>query len=186
MRKVVLQELVSVDGFAAESDGELGFFEAIRDYRELDRDNVEFLERFDTVLLGATTYRMFVEYWPSQTAADEPVADRVNTIGKVVFSSTLDSAPWGSWEPARLVRGRAEDEVAALKQVDGGDMIVWGSLSLGRSLLAARLVDEVQLIVAPIVLGSGVRPFPESTIGLELVEVKQYEAGAASLRYQVR
>jgi hypothetical protein len=90
-RRVIVQELVSVDGFVAGPSGELEFFEAVSDYSEVDQDNLSILDQVDTILLGTTTYRMFVEYWP--TAADELMADVVNSTPKIVFSSTLDRAP---------------------------------------------------------------------------------------------
>ncbi len=97
-RRVILQELTSVDSFVAGPSGGLEFFDAVSDYSEVDQDNLSLLGDVDTILLGRETYRMFVEYWP--TAEGEPVADAVNTIPKIVFSSTLGSAPWGRWEPA--------------------------------------------------------------------------------------
>jgi dihydrofolate reductase len=184
MRKVIVQELVTLDGFAAGSDNELDFFESVADYSEVDRDNLQALQNVDTILLGAATYRLFVEYWP--TAEDELVAKAVNTIHKIVFSSTLDSAPWGSWPEARLVHGNATDEVASLRQGPGKDIMVWGSLSLAQSLLGARLVDEIELRVCPIVLGNGRRLFTDTTTGLqpELLEAKTYKSGIVSLRYR--
>lgn len=92
MRKVILQELVTVDGLAAGPNGELDFFDVVTDYSEVDRDNLQMLEGVDTILLGDRTYRMFVEYWP--TAEGEPVAESVNTIPKVVFMSTNTSPAW--------------------------------------------------------------------------------------------
>jgi hypothetical protein len=68
------------------------------DYSEVDQDNLSILDQVDTILLGSRTYRMFVEYWP--TAEDELMADVVNSTPKIVFSSTLDRAPWGRFEPA--------------------------------------------------------------------------------------
>jgi dihydrofolate reductase len=185
-RKVIVQELVTVDGFAAGPGGELDFFDAVPDYTEVDRDNLAALQQVDTILLGAATYRMFIEYWP--TAEGEPVAKAVNTIPKLVFSSTLEAAPWGDWPEAQVVRGPAVDEVAALKERPGGDVMVWGSLSLARSLLAAGLVDEVQLRVCPIPLGAGLRLFTEETahVGLELLEATPYSSGIVALRYATR
>jgi dihydrofolate reductase len=151
MRKVILQELVTVDGLAAGPNGELDFFDVVTDYSEVDRDNLEMLKRVDTILLGDRTHRTFVEYWP--TAEGEPVAESVNSMSKIVFSSTLDHAPWGSWDDAHLVRGGAADHVAAQKQRPGKDLIVWGSLSLAHSLLNANIIDEIDLLVCPIVLG---------------------------------
>ncbi|GGO72196.1 hypothetical protein GCM10012289_39680 [Nonomuraea cavernae] len=185
MRKLIIQELVTVDGYAAGPDGELDFFESVTDYSQVDQDNLQIMENVDTVLLGAATYRMFVEYWPT---ADETVARSVNTMPKLVFSSTLDKAPWGDWEPARVVRGDAADKVAELKREPGGDIMLWGSLSLARSLIRAGLLDELQLRVIPVAVGAGQRLFPDDLgrLDLELIEAKPYSSGITSMRYRPR
>lgn len=193
MRKVIVQELMSVDGFVADTDGGLDFFEAAPDFGEVDRDNLAMMQEADTVLLGRTTYGLFVDFWP--TAEGEPVAEMVNTTPKVVFSSTLGRAPWGRWEPARVVRGDAAGHVRDLKSQPGQNMIVWGSISLAQSLLRAGLVDEVWLTVLPTLLGTG-RSFGAEGIGgragvsgsggaLTLREAKPYGSGIVSLRYAV-
>ncbi|MEV0590598.1 dihydrofolate reductase family protein [Nonomuraea cavernae] len=185
MRKLIVQELVTVDGYAAGPDGELDFFESVTDYSQVDQDNLQIMENVDTVLLGAATYRMFVEYWPT---ADETVATSVNTMPKLVFSSTLDKAPWGDWEPARVVRGDAAEKVAELKREPGGDIMLWGSLSLARSLIRAGLLDELQLRVIPVAVGAGQRLFPGDLgrLDLELIEAKPYSSGITSMRYRPR
>jgi RibD C-terminal domain len=104
MRKVLVQELMTLDGFVAGPNHELDFFESAGDFSEVDRANLKQLEGVDFVLLGAATYRMFVDYWPTPQSEGEIVAEMVNTIPKVVFSSTLDRAPWGTSPEARLVR----------------------------------------------------------------------------------
>lgn len=184
-RRVIVQELVTVDGFVAGDDGGLDFFDSVSDYSEVDTDNTAILREVDTILLGRTTYEMFVDYWP--TADDEMVSSAVNSIPKVVFSATLDKAPWGAWEPAQVLAGDAVDHVRRLREEPGGTLMVWGSITLARSLLAAGLVDELQLRVVPITLGGGV-----SLLGagagagrhdLTLVEAKPYRSGVASLRY---
>lgn len=187
MRKVLVQEIVTVDGFAAGPKGELDFFESAGDFSEADRANLRQLEGIDTVLLGAATYRMFVDYWPTPQSEGEIVAEVVNTIPKVVFSSTLERAPWGTWPEARVVRGNAVDEVTALKQQPGKDIIVWGSLSLAQALLGAGLVDEVQLHVCPVTLGEGRRLFAgdAARLDLQLLESRTYDVGGlVSLRYR--
>ena len=184
-RRVIVQELVSVDGYVAGPSGELDFFDKVADYSEVDQDNLSFLRAVDTVLLGTETYRLFVDYWP--TAEGELIADAVNTTPKIVFSSTLDSAPWGRWEPARVVSGSAVDHVNQLRHAPGGDIIVWGSISVAQSLLGAGLVDEIQLRVVPIAIGHGRSLFTvdASRGGLALLEAKAYASGIVSLRYAV-
>lgn len=182
-RRVIVQELVTVDGFVADDDGGLDFFDSVSDYSEVDTDNIAILREVDTILLGRATYEMFVEYWPS--ADGELVASAVNSIPKIVFSSTLDKAPWGAWEPAQVLEGDAVDHVRRLREEPGGTLMVWGSITLARALLAAGLVDELQLRVVPITLGGGM-----SLLGagvgrhdLTLVEAKPYGSGITSLRY---
>ncbi|WUI00306.1 dihydrofolate reductase family protein [Spirillospora sp. NBC_00431] len=185
MRRLIVQELVTVDGFVAGPDGELDFFDSVSDYSHVDRDNLQLLEDVDTVLLGAATYRMFVQYWPT---ADETVATAVNTMPKLVFSSTLEEAPWGDWAPARVVKGDAAAKVADLKRQPGKDILVWGSLSLAGSLARAGLLDELQLRVVPVAIGDGRRLFPDD-LGrrdLDLVEASPYPSGIISARYRPR
>jgi dihydrofolate reductase len=184
VRKLIVQELVSVDGMAAGPNGELDFFDAVSDYSGPDTDNLTILDTVDTVLLGSVSYRMLSEYWP--TAEGEIVAERVNSISKIVFSGSLAEAPWGRFEPATVVAGGAADEVRRLLAQPGGDIIVWGSLTLARSLLSAGLVDTLHLLVIPVVIGRG-RPLLTEGLGsLTLLEAKPYPSGIVSLRYAVR
>ena len=150
---------------------------------QADDDNLELLESVDTMLLGATTYRLFVDFWP--TATDDVIAPKLNALRKVVVSSTLDSAPWGDWEPGEIVTDPVA-AVAALKAEDGKDIILWGSITLFHTLLVAGLVDEVQLRVCPVVLGGGKSVFPTggAAINLELIEARPWARGGVLLRYQ--
>ncbi|MBA8960109.1 dihydrofolate reductase [Rhodococcus percolatus] len=186
-RRVVVQELTSLDGFVAGRSGELDFFDAVPDYGEVDRYNLRLLADTDLALLGRKTYQMFSDYWPTEQAQGEVVAETVNAIPKLVFSSTLDSAPWGDREPAQLWPGDAVEGVQQLRQEPGGDLIVWGSITLARSLLAAEMVDEIQLHVVPILLGQGRRLLDEDTgmHALTLLESKGYDSGVVTLRYRV-
>jgi len=181
MRRLIFQEYVTLDGYAAGPNDELDFFDTIAE--QADDDNLELLDGIDTMLLGARTYRLFVDYWP--TATDEVIAPRLNALRKLVASTTLDAAPWGEWEPGEIVR----DAVAAVRELkaeDGKDIILWGSISLLHTLFAEGLVDEVQLRVCPLVLGAGKSVFPTGadSVPLELVEAKPWASGGVLLRYQ--
>jgi dihydrofolate reductase len=184
-RQVIVQELVTVDGFVAGPSGELEFFEAVSDYSEVDQDNLSILGQVDTILLGSRTYRLFVDYWP--TAEGELMAEFVNSTPKIVFSSKLDRAPWGRWEPARVRKGSAVDHVRQLRREPGRDVVVWGSISLAQSLLEAGMVDEIQLRVIPIMVGHGRTLLTEHSgrQDLTLLEAKPYASGIVSLRYAV-
>jgi dihydrofolate reductase len=183
MRRLIFQEYVTLDGYAAGPDGGLEFFDAIAAHP--DDDNLELLEGIDTMLLGAQTYREWVSFWPTEASADEPIAAKLNALRLVVVSTTLASAPWGSYEPGLVVRDL--DAVRALKaEATGKDIILWGSITLFQSLLRARLVDEIQLRLCPILLGSGRSAFPagESPVGLELIEARPWGAGGVLVRYR--
>lgn len=187
MRKLILQEFVSVDGYAADSNGKTTFFESLNGNggSEVDDDLLHFITTIDTILLGANTYRMFVEYWPTATIDQERVADALNQTPKVVFSSTLEEALWGKWEPARLVKTSASEEVKKLKQQPGKDLVIWGSVSLAQSLLADGLIDEIQLRVCPTALGRGL-PLFAGVLPLQLMETKVYPSvGLVLARYAV-
>jgi dihydrofolate reductase len=189
MRKVVVQQFVTLDGFAAGPNGELDFVTetgaaADPTYGPFVESQLAFIESLDTILLGAVTYRMFAEYWPEQTTETQRIADALNATPKVVFSSTLESAPWGSWEPARVVAGSAAEEVRRLKADSGKDMVVWGSLTLADSLMREGLVDEYRLQVCPVVLGHGKRLFEDglATQRLTRLETNTYDEMVA-VRY---
>jgi dihydrofolate reductase len=180
MRKVIVQEFVTVDGFGAGPNGEIEFIVDSSDSDpttgEFVDDQLRFLETVDTILLGAETYRMFAEFWPEQTVETQGIADALNSTPKVVFSTTLDRAPWGDWEEARVVSGDASDEVRRLKEEPGKDLVLWGSLSVARSLTRDGLVDEYRLWICPVVLGHGKRVFEDGQAQrLRFVETKTYD-----------
>lgn len=186
MRKVILQEWVSIDGFAAGPNGETDFLASPFLNEGSDEDILRFMDGIDTILLGAVTYRLFVDFWPTATTDTEIIADKLNATPKLVFSRTLQQAPWGKWKDAGIVKNSAIEEVAKLKQQPGKDMVLWGSISLAQSLTKEGLIDEYELRVCPIVLGKGRRLFSGETAGLDmkLVETKAYKAGLVLLRYQ--
>jgi dihydrofolate reductase len=187
MRKLILQEFVTLDGFAADANGTTSFFENLtgKNGEDIDNDLLHFISTIDTILLGANTYRMFVDYWPSATTQQEIVADELNKTSKVVFSKTLQCAPWGKWPDAKIISTDAVGEVKKLKQQPGKDMVLWGSLQLAQSFLSANLIDEVQLRVCPVVLGEGKPLFTKETSAqLNLKDSKVYKAGVVLLSYQ--
>jgi dihydrofolate reductase len=129
---------------------------------------------------------MFAQYWPEQTTETELIADALNATPKVVFSTTLEKAPWGSFEEARVVASSASDEVRELKGEEGKDLVVWGSLSVAQALFGDDLVDELHLWVCPVLLGGGKRLFPDGIDSqhMRFVETKTYEGGVVSLRVE--
>ena len=186
MRKLIVQEWLSLDGFAADKDGKLDFFPTRETDQFSDRDQLRFLDGVDTVLLGRKTYELFVGFWPTAKLDQEIVADRLNTLPKVVFSNTLSEAPWGNWCPARVVSSDALAEIRRLKAEDGKHLVLWGSLTLAQQLIFANLVDEYHLQICPTMIGGGRPLFPSrpAYARLKRVEVRNYDTGVTCLRYE--
>lgn len=184
MRRLIFQNFVTLDGFAAGPNGENDFIVA---NTQLDEDFKRSAERIDTILLGRETYSMFSQYWPTVTTETELIADFVNTTPKLVFSHTLEAAPWGDFEAAQVVKGDSAEEITKLKEQPGKDMILWGSVSLGHSLIQAGVIDEYQVRICPSVLGAGKRLWPDDLppANLKLVESKTYDdIGLIVVRYE--
>ncbi|MBM9467212.1 dihydrofolate reductase family protein [Nakamurella leprariae] len=181
---MLAQQWVSVDGFAAGPNGGQDLFEAIDDPAPSERANIALLRDVDVVLLGRRTYETFSSFWP--TATGEPMAEYVNAVPKVVASRTLTAAPWGDRPPA-AVTSDAAAWLRSVKIQPGGAVLVWGSLVLMRSLLTAGLIDQLELLVAPIALGRGTPLVdPDRPVRLDLLEGQVWESGTARLRYRVR
>ncbi len=184
MRKVILQEFLTLDGLAAGPDGSTDYIPAsTQGDQSFGQHQFGLAETIDAILLGRVTYGMFASYWP--TATSDPFAETLNAIPKIVFSRTLERAPWGKYPDAELVRTGAAEEVGRRKAQSGKDMIVWGSLSLARSLMKAKLIDQYQLVICPVVMGRGTPLFREDgpALDLKLQEATRFDRGAVLLRY---
>src|SRR5262245_26284476 len=132
MRRVVLQTFVSLEAHAAGANNSVDFIPAsTKGDRRFGSEQIELMDSIDTLLLGQVTYRLFAGYWPNvRTGEEAPFADKFNSKNKIVFSQTLERAPWGGWGEARIVRTDAADEVRRLKGEPGKDMLVSGSISI--------------------------------------------------------
>ena len=188
MSKLIVQEFVTLDGFAAATDGALDFMPGAGTTpvdRQLERDQLRFIrEDVDTMLLGRATYELFNGYWPSATTDTDLVADELNGLSRVVVSRSLERAPWGERGQAKIGRDGVEAAATLRRQCPRG-VVVWGSLGLARALLQAGLVDECQLYVCPCVLGAG-KPLFAPGPGLQalrLLDVRRYESGVVLLRH---
>ncbi len=176
MRKVVAYLLMSVDGVAEDPEQFLWHFD---DVMEANLSRVIAVQ--DTVLLGRRMYDEWSRYWPKSD--DQPFADFINNVSKRV--ATTAPLP-REWKNAEAIPGPVEDYVRELKTSDGGDVGLHGSLSLTQTLLAAGLVDELRLVVAPCVVGSGRRLFADGTAHtLELVESAGSPSGSLLVHYKV-
>lgn len=177
---IIVDEIVSVDGFASRLNGDIDFFVEREGLTEAV-GAAERMGRVAAVLLGSQTYREFSEYWPTQ----DPVLP-VNRLPKHVLSNSLESAPWGAKAPARVERGSDAATVARrLEKKYGGDVIVWGSLAVAEALLAARAVDELWLRVVPVAIGVGRTFWPPQDIELRDAEILDNGSGWGRARYQL-
>ena len=186
MRKLILEEWLSLDAFAEDKNGKLDFFPSTEANKYSDEDQLKFLESIDTILLGRKTYELFVDFWPTATNDKEIIADKLNSIPKIVFSNSLKEAPWGDWPAAEIMKGDAVENVKALKTKEGNNIVLWGSISLAQSLMKAELIDEYHLQICPTIIGGGRKLFndAEEYGQLKLKGVKTYETGVVFLSYE--
>ncbi len=135
----------------------------------------------DVMLLGRRTYEEFVGYWPHMTTADNPLAERMNAIPKLVASTTLDSA---AWHNTTVVRDDLAAELCR-RTGYGEDVLVTGSITLVQRLLRAGLLDELGLMLHPLVVGGGRRLFDGiEAVAFSLRETRRYPTGVVSLTYR--
>jgi dihydrofolate reductase len=137
----------------------------------------------DTMLLGRVTYQEFASYWPNQSNEDVPMADYMNNVPKLVVSTTLDRV---DWQNSTLIGGDVVEEITRLKEQPGKDITITGSITLVQSLIRDGLLDELRLMLHPIVVGSGKRLFENGSgqTPLELVDSKTFSTGVVALNYR--
>lgn len=188
MKKLILQEFISIDGFCADRDKTTGFFDGTyyKLGKDVDAHQGTFAESIDLILLGGNTYKMFAEYWPKATKEDSHVTEAMNSIPKIVFSKSLKGVQWGNYGNISLIAEDAVAHIKSLKKERDKNMIVWGSLSLAQSLLKANLFDEIQLMVVPVAIGKGYGLFPEECrlFPLKLTGHKTFSEGEILHIYQ--
>ena len=179
MRKIVAAPFVSLDGVVELSEQwTIPYFTA--DMQQVIQQG---MAAADTMLMGRRTYEQMAAYWPNLTATDDPFAEFLNTSPKLVVSTTLQSV---DWQNSTLITNDVIGEVARRKQQPGKDILIPGSATLVRYLLHEGLVDELRLLLFPIVFGSGERLFDGWTVRLplRLVESQTLDSGVLSLTYQ--
>ena len=190
MRKLVAIENVTLDGFADSQEG-LGFEWTARAYDdEVDRySNVHVRADVDTAMYGRATYLGMQGFWsqmldsPNGTPAERAHAAWVNSVDKVVVSTTLESADWAN---SRLISGNVAEEVATLKAQPSGTIAIYASPKLVHAFVDLGLIDEFRILVHPVTLGGGTPLFhANAKLDLELLESKTFDSGAVYVRYQV-
>jgi dihydrofolate reductase len=185
MGKIVITEFVSLDG-VVEDPGGIGGFKHAGWAIEIDRgeegENYKLEETLGTeaLLLGRITYEEFAASWPSR---EGEFADKFNSLPKYVVSSTLEDPEWNN---SKVLEGDVVGEVSRLKRELDGDIVVHGSIRLARTLIEHDLVDELRLMVYPVMLGAGERLFGETSDKkpMRLVDTQTVGDGVAILTYE--
>ena len=184
--RIVVNEFMSLDGVVQapggpDEDTDGGFAHGGWSIRYFDPETMgeeisAGMKTADALLFGRRTWRRMADAWPGR--AGDPYADRMNALPKYVASRTLQEKDM-EWNSTLLPRDRTLDAIRELRQRDGHDVLVWGSAALVRDLLAHGLVDELRLMIEPIVLGGGKRIFPDGgqAVALKLVSVRTSATG---------
>ena len=190
MRKIITTTWVSLDGFISGPNGEMDWIGEIYD-EAMGQYETDLVRSADTLLLGRVTYQSFAGSWPhvpdspDRSEGEKEYARMLNTMRKVVFSRTLDSADWNN---STLLREVVPEEIERLKQEPGRDIIIYGSATLLQELTNLRLIDEYQVLVHPVILGGGKPLFHNinDRMNLKLVQSKTHPSGVVLLTYQLR
>ena len=199
MRNLIVSNAMSLDGYY-EGPGKnvMALFDYRRDYPtddSFDACNAERLRAADTLLLGRVSYEGFKGFWPS--VADDPNATPLqreisrlnNAIDKVVISDYLTSEETDPWHNTRIIsRADSHGQIAELKGQPGRDILVFGSHTLWNDLLAHDLVDQLHLMIGPVVLGAGTPLFDgQSAVSFRLIDTRTWDgSGNVLVRYEVR
>ena len=192
--RVVVSEFMSLDGVVqapggAAEDTSGGFRHGGWSMQFFDPEVIgavisEFAERNEVLLQGRRTYQVSATAWPER--GGDPFADWINRAQKYVVSDTLSEGDL-TWQPTTIIRGAdLASTVAALRDKPGGDIYVYGSLSVVRALLTAELVDELVLMIEPITLGGGKTLFPADGQArkLQLISAQTAATGVQVCRYR--
>jgi dihydrofolate reductase len=177
MRKIVAGLFVSLDGVVeAPERWQAPYFND-----EMGQAVASQMATADTMLLGRRTYEEFAAYWPKQ-GSEVPFADQMNNVPKLVVSTTLTTV---EWQNSTLIRDNVVEQLTKLKEQPGKNISITGSTTLVRSLLRDGLLDELALLVCPIIVGRGRRLFENLSdqVPLKLVNATPFRTGVLSLTY---
>ena len=178
--------MVSLDGFIEDADKNIEWH--VWD-GEMSEYMIRFFNRVDTLLFGRVTYQLMADFWPTSLAdtEDPAIAERMNSLPKIVFSKTLNNAPWADWGNVTLVKNNIKEEMTAIKHQPGKDLVLFGGSDLATSFFHEELIDELQIIVNPIILGSGTPLFQDikDPLKLDLIETLTMGSGNIILNYKV-
>ena len=180
MRKVVASEFISLDGVVESPDK--WHFPYFND--QMGDAIGAAMAASDAMLMGRVLYEEWAAFWPNQDPDENPVAERMNGVRKYVVSRTLEEPL--EWQNSTLIGDNVAEEISRLKEQPGKDISISGSSTLVRSMLEENLLDELRIMVHPIVVGSGKRLFEDGgdQKALELVDSETFSTGVLYLTYQ--
>ena len=183
MAKLVAFNLISLDGFFEAEDQTIDWFNVDEEFNEFALNQLKTVE---AILYGRKTYEGMFEYWTSEMAmqSDPEMSTLMNETKKVVFSKTLTSL---NWKNSELISNDLPLKIAKLKKSHSKDLIVFGSGNLISSLINLQLIEEIRLMIVPVLLGKGTPMFNDliSTNSLALKEKKEFKSGNLLLTYQM-
>jgi len=171
-----------------------GFFEGVNhsiEWHNVDHEFNEFaIDQLDSagiLLFGRITYELMAGYWPSLSATtDDPIVTyKMNTISKIVISTTLEKA---AWENTKLISKNIENELRSIKNSPGKDILLLGSAALASSLREMDLIDEYRIMINPVVIGQGKHLFSNinQPLNLKLLKTKKFKSGNVLLYYETK
>ena len=182
MRKVILFMMTTLDGFYEGRDRDINWHNVDAEFNEFA---IAQLNTADILLFGRVTYELMASYWPTPDAIknDPIVAEKMNSLHKIVFSKTLEKVNWSN---TRLVKGNIGAEIMKMKSQPGKDMIIFGSSDLAVSLIHYNLIDEIRIMVNPVVLSQGKALFKglNHHLALKLLNTRTFHSGNVLLSYE--
>jgi len=181
MRKLIVFDFVTMDGFFEGANHSIEWHNVDEEFNEFA---VEQLNNTDLLLFGRVTYDLMAGYWTSVSAeTDDPVvANKMNTLPKIVFSRTMQRA---EWENTRLIHTEIKEEISKIKNQPGKDIFVFGSADLVSSLMELDLIDEFRMMINPVVIGQGKPLFVniKKNMNFNLIKTRVFNSGNVLLYY---
>ncbi|TAL29568.1 MAG: dihydrofolate reductase [Spirochaetes bacterium] len=180
MRKIIVSNYMTLDGYFAGPSGEIDWF--LWD-DETASYSKELIGGIDTMLFGRVTYETMASFWPTATTEDPAITSAMNEFPKIVFSTTLKSAGWNN---SSIVRDVTKEGIRSLKNMPGKDLVIFGSGGLVASLAQIDMIDEFRLMVNPVVVGEGKSMFAglKGRLDLDLLKTRTFRCGIVLLTYR--
>jgi dihydrofolate reductase len=184
MAKLILFNMVTLDGYFEGRNADISWHNVDEEFNEFA---IAQMKTAATLMFGRKTYELMESYWPTNEAInDDPVvAAMMNNFDKIVFSKTLGKAGWNN---TRLIKENLLEEVKKLKSKPGKDVLILGSADLSSTLIKHRLIDELRVIINPVILGNGTPLFKniDEKTDLQLLKTKVFGNGNVLLSYLIK